>query len=143
MFVIIYSMYHLGPPNITYIDHNKVSLEGNKANLMCIAINDDDSDKPLQVQWYNSSGIQIIPGGSRILVYNTANNITSQVKSVLLFDPVNRTDSGVYTCKVINDPKCYTEANASLIVECKLHIRTYNNYMCICIGMYMHTRIYT
>lgn len=100
-------------------------MEGNKTSLICITTNDDDSDKPLQVLWYNSSGAQIMSDESRISVYNIPNKVTGQLKSVMLFDPVNHTDTGVYICKAFNDPNCYTQANTSLTVECKLHNYNY------------------
>ena len=73
----------------------------------------------MQVQWYDSSDIQVISNESRIIVHTTTNRENGQVELVLLFDPVNRTDDGVYTCKAFNDPKCYAKANASLTVERK------------------------
>ena len=114
-----YIMY-IGPPNIAHIDHNKSPQEGNKINLSCIATNDNESDQALKIQWYNSGGVQVVSKESRISIYNTTNKETGQVKSVLLFDPVNRTDSGVYMCKAFNHPKSYIKANANLTVKCKL-----------------------
>ena len=110
---------YVGPPNITYIDHNTVSLEGNKSDLICIATNDEDSDQPLKIYWYNSSGIQVKSDESRILINNTLYKDTGQLKSELLFNPVNRTDNGVYTCRTFNDPNCFAEKNVKLTVECK------------------------
>lgn len=112
---------HVGPPNIIHINYNTVSLEGSKSKLICIATNDSDSDQPLSIQWYNnnSSDVQVKSDKSRILIYNTLYKDTGQLKAELLFDPVNRTDSGVYTCRAFNDPNCYTEKRAKLTVECK------------------------
>ena len=120
---IILLCTYVGPPNITYIDRNKVSVEGDKSSLTCIVANDNDSDKSLRVKWYNSNGIQILPDESRIFISHIRLRETAQVKSVLLFDPVNHTDSGVYTCKAFNHLKSYTKANANLAVKCKLYMK--------------------
>ena len=122
---VVYCTY-IGPPNITYIDYNTVSLEGNKSKLICIATNDNDSDQPLKIQWYNSSGIQVSPDETRILINSTICKDTGQLKSELLFNPVNRTDNGVYTCRALNDPNCHTEKDAKLIVECKYIVIIHN-----------------
>ena len=117
----LYTLYivYIGPPTIIYIDHNTISLEGNKSDLICIATNDEDSDQPLKIQWYNSSGIQVSSDETRILINSTIRKDTGQLKSELLFDPVNRTDSGVYICRAFNDPNCFAEKNVKLTVECK------------------------
>ena len=117
----------VGPPNILHIDHSEVSIEGNKSYLTCIATNDEDSNHPLQIQWYNSNGTQVLSDGSRIFV---SPNEPSQEKSVVLFDPVNRIDSGVYTCKVFNHFESYSERNFSLNVKCKCYnvCTVYDNY---------------
>ena len=97
-------------------------MEGNKSKLTCTATNDNDSDQPLKIKWYNnSSDIQVKSDDSRILIYNTPYKKTGQLKSELLFDSVNRTDNGVYTCRAFNDPNCYTDKNVKLTVQCKLH----------------------
>ena len=83
----------------------------------------------MQVQWYDSNDIQVISDESRIIVHTTTNRKNDQVESALLFDPVNHTDTGVYTCKAFNDPKCYAKANATLTVECKCdstYVATYS-----------------
>lgn len=109
----------VGPPSITFIDHHKVSVEGDKSSLICVVANDDDSDKSLEVKWYNSSGTQVLSDNSRIIVHNMILTETGQVKSLILFDPVNHTDSGVYTCKAFNHRESSTKANANLTVKCK------------------------
>ena len=117
MCYILYT--NIGPPNITYISHDTVSLEGNKSKLICIANNDNDSDQSVNIQWYRSSSIRIKSDESHILIHNSPDEDTGQLKSELLFDPVNRTENGVYTCRALNDPNCYTEKNVKLTVECK------------------------
>ena len=113
---------YIGPPKIAHISHDTISLEGNKSKLICIATNDDDSDQSLKIQWYYPSGIRIKSDESRILIYNSPGKDTGQLKSQLLFDPVNRTENGVYTCRAFNDPNCYTEKNVKLTVECEYNI---------------------
>ena len=110
-----------GPPKISYINPSKILLEGTKSIIKCVAINDQDSDQPLKIQWYDSSGMQV-SDESRIVINNTSNSVTDEVRSELSFDPVNRTDSGVYTCKAFNDPKCYTNKTTTLIVQCKFYM---------------------
>ena len=41
-------MYIKGPPIIHFISNNTVSLEGDKVNLLCIAINDNHANYSLQ-----------------------------------------------------------------------------------------------
>ena len=109
---------YLGPPKITYIDHSKSPQEGNKTNLSCIATNDNDSDHLLNIQWSNSNGMQVISDESRVSIRNITNKESGEVKSVLMFNPVNHIDSGVYTCKAFNHPKSYAMANTNLTVKC-------------------------
>ena len=94
-------------------------MEGNKSKLICIATNDNDSDQSLKIQWYYPNGIRVKSDESHILIYNSPGNETGQLKSELLFDPVNHTENGVYTCRAFNDPNCYTEKYVKLTVECK------------------------
>jgi len=42
------------------------------------------------------------------------------MQSVLLFDPVNHADTGMYTCRAYNHPQCYNEHKVNLTVECEL-----------------------
>jgi len=44
---------------------------------------------------------------------------TGQVQSVLVFDSVNRSKTGIYTCRAYNDPESYSEKSTTLVVECK------------------------
>ena len=86
---------------------------------MCSATNDDDAINPLMIVWFNAKGMKLESNHKHILVRSTTDPVTGQVQSVLLFDPVNYTDSGEYTCHAFNDNDCYTEAKIILTVKCK------------------------
>lgn len=86
-------------------------------SLLCNASNDADAIERLQIVWYNSEGIIVKPSG-RHLLYNTTDRVTGQVQSVLLFDPVNYTDSGEYTCRASNHNNSYSETKTNLTIEC-------------------------
>ena len=92
------------------------SFEGEKANLMCNATNDIDAVHPVQVNWYKGS-LLLRPDGRRVLAYHKLNT-TKEIVSVILFDPVNHTDDGEYTCRSFNDPLAFTEVTTTLTVEC-------------------------
>ena len=117
----IYVLY-VGPPVIDFITNNTVTFEGNKVNLNCIATNDVDAVTPLTIEWYNSEGLKLKTEGKHEFAYNTTDPNIGQVQSVLLFDPVNYTDSGEYTCHAFNDNDCYTEDKTNLTVECEIII---------------------
>ena len=85
---------------------------------MCNASNDVDAIEMLQIKWYNSSGKEIQEDKTHI-IYNTNDTTTGQLQSVLLFDPVSRADSQIYTCKAFNHPDSSMEAKSKLTVECK------------------------
>ena len=85
--------------------------------MLCNASNDADADEPLLITWYNSEGA-VIKSGGRHLVYTTTDTVTGQVQSVLLFDPVNYTDHGEYTCKASNHNESYSTSRTNLTVEC-------------------------
>ena len=85
---------------------------------MCNASNDIDAIEILQIKWYNSSGKEIQEDKTHI-IYNTNDTTTGQLRSVLLFDPVSRSDDQVYTCKAFNHPNSSKEAKSKLTVECK------------------------
>ena len=110
----------LGKPLILDISSNRVSLEGSKVNLSCNATNDPDAVHPLHVYWYNSDGNQVTSDGEHVLVYNHTDSSSGQVQSVILFDHVNRSDDGTYTCRAFNDPNSTTDMNTTLTVECTL-----------------------
>ena len=52
---------------------------------------------------------------------------------MLLFDPVNHTDTGMYKCKAYNHPQCYNEDKVNLTVECEFSIlyTVANSNLCI------------
>ncbi|XP_065905710.1 cell adhesion molecule DSCAM-like [Dysidea avara] len=106
-----------GPPIINFITSKSVAFEGNKATLICNATNDVDATTSMRIDWYNSEGAKVESEDKHILVYNVTDPVTGQIQLVLLFDPVNHTDSGEYTCHAINDNDCYTEAKSNLTVE--------------------------
>ena len=85
---------------------------------MCNASNDVDAIEVLQIKWYNSSRKEVQEDKTHN-IYNTNDTTTGQLRSVLLFDPVSRADSQVYTCKAFNHPDSSTEAKSKLTVECK------------------------
>ena len=85
--------------------------------------NEADVTTPLKIDWYNSEGVRVESDDKHILVYNTTDWVTGQEQSVLLFDPVNHTDSGEYTCHAFNDVGCHTENKTNLTVECKIIIK--------------------
>ena len=97
---------------------------------MCTATNDEDAVNPLTIAWYNSEGEKVESNDEHLLVYNTTDPLTGQVQLVLLFDPVNHTDSGEYTCHAFNDNDCYTEDKIILTVKCMLKkiFANYNMY---------------
>jgi len=95
--------------------------------LKCNATNDEDAVNPLSVVWHNSKGIILETTHKHILIYNTTDSVSRQAQSVLLFDHVNNTDSGEYTCRAFNDRNCSAENKTNLTVECK-NITFYNAF---------------
>ena len=90
-------MHLLGAPSISYYSSEVVAFEGDKLSLICNATNDEDLVDPIQIRWYN--GTQILkPDGKHVIIYSKYDNTTDQLYLVLLFDPVNHTDDGEYTC---------------------------------------------
>ena len=86
---------------------------------MCNATNDADAIHALQIKWYDSHGKEIQEDKTHI-IHNINDLTTGQLQSVLFFDPVDRTDRQVYTCKAFNHPESYVEAKSQLSVECKI-----------------------
>jgi len=83
-------------------------------------MNDIDAVQPLRIKWYNSKSKQVQIANMNVIVYNNTNNVTGEIQSILLFDPVNHTDTGMYTCRAYNHPQCYNEEKVNLTVECEL-----------------------
>ena len=108
----------IGPPIIVSISNYTVSLEGDKVNLICVAISDVHANYSLQINWYK--GNELISNGSKhILNNNGADKTSRQLHSTLLFDPINHTDNGEYTCRASNHPDTYSELKTNLDVECE------------------------
>ena len=118
-YIIVVVIAIIGPPVINFITSKSVAFEGNKATLICNATNDVDATTSVSIDWYNSEGAKVESESKHRLVYNVTNPVSGQVQSVLLFDPVNHTDSGEYTCHAFNDNDCYTEDKTNLTVECE------------------------
>ena len=94
-----------------------MSAEGNKASLVCVAINDVDAIHSLQINWYKGNK-PVLSNGKHILLYNKADNVSRQLSSTLLFDPVSHTDDGEYTCQAFNHNDSFSEAKTNLSVQC-------------------------
>ena len=94
-----------------------MSPERVKVNLICSVVNDVDAIHPLQIYWYKGNKL-VIPNGKNIILYDETDNASRLVNSTLLFDPVNRTDDGVYTCRAFNHNDSFSESNTTLIVQC-------------------------
>ena len=110
----------IGPPVIIFISNSTVSLEGDKVNLLCTAINDIHANHPLQINWYKGNDHELIkPNSKRILLYNETVKDSRQLKSILTLDPVNPTDDGVYMCRAFNHPDLYFESKTNLSIECE------------------------
>lgn len=121
MFVLFYYIeFCIGAPIITFISNYTVSLEGDKVKLLCIVINDVHATYSLQINWYKGNKL-IIPNGKRILVYNVTVKASGQLNSTLLFDPINHTDDGEYTCRTFNHPDSYSESKTNLTVQCEIN----------------------
>jgi len=97
-----------------------VVFEGSRVDLVCNATNDADANIPVQVSWYNGTEL-IKPDGKDVKVNNLYNNVTDEVHSVLLLNPVNYTNNGDYVCRAFNHPSSFTESRITLTVECKLY----------------------
>ena len=124
MFSILANSYDvtcvmLGAPIIKFISNNTVSLEGDNSNLFCCAINDADAIHPLQVNWYKGNQL-VVSDSKHIILHNEADNSSRQLNSTLLFDPINRTDDGEYTCHAFNHNESFFETKTYLTVECTL-----------------------
>ena len=98
-------------------------LEYTKASLVCNATNDADAVSEVKITWFykNSTSYQIVSSNNNRVIHNVDNsNLSSgNFYSVLLFDPVNRTDEGVYVCKASNHPQSSTESSTEVKIESK------------------------
>ena len=121
LYIYYFNNVNVGPPMIYFISNDTVSQEGDKVNLICIAINDVDAIHLLHVNWYKGNTL-VIPNGKRILLYNETDDPSRQLNSTLLLDPVKRIDDGEYTCRAFNHPNSYSESKTNLIVQCKVTI---------------------
>ena len=121
MLIYAYHNTTTGPPVIIFISNSTVSMEGDKVNLLCTAINDVHTNHSLQINWYKGNDL-IIPDSKHISLYNETVKNSRQLKSILTLDPVNPTDDGVYTCRAFNHPDLYSESKTNLSIECELTI---------------------
>ena len=109
---------YLGPPEITYISPDMTYLEGTKASLICNATNDVDAVNEVQIAWFykNATSLYQIISNNRIIYY-VENSTSGQLYSILLFDPINRADEGVYICRASNHPQSSTESSTEVKIE--------------------------
>ena len=119
----MFSIFHvlIGPPKITYISPDMTYLEGTKASLVCNATNDVDAVNKVQITWFykNSTSLYQVMSSNNHVIHNVENSTSGQLYSVLLFDPVNRTDEGVYVCKASNHPRSITEMSIEVKIKSK------------------------
>ena len=110
---------YLGPPEITYISPDMTYLEGIKASLVCNATNDADAVNEVQIAWCykNSTSLYQVVSNNNHIIHNVKNSASGQVYSKLLFDPINRTDEGVYFCKASNHPQSSTKSSTEVEIK--------------------------
>ena len=117
----MYLHTYVGPPEITYINPDMMYLEGSKARLVCNATNDKDAVKQIKFAWFYknlTSSYQIVPDDSHVKIHSEETSVGRQ--SQLLFNPVNRTDEGVYICKASNHRLSYTESSTKVTIKSNL-----------------------
>ena len=130
-------MCDVGPPTVYCINNHTVSVEGDRATLICTAINDVDANDSLQVNWYKGDQL-VTPNGKHITVHNKSDKSSGQLNSTLSLDPVNRSDYGIYTIRVFNDHNSYSESRINLTIQCMVahfitvYIYTYAVTMYVC-----------
>ena len=98
-------------------------LEGTKTRLVCNATNDADAVKQVQITWFYKNLTlmhEVVPDNSRVMIHNIENSTDMQLHSTLSFDPINRTDEGVYICKASNHPQSNTESSTNVMIKSKL-----------------------
>ena len=88
-------------------------LEGTKASLVCNATNDADAVNELKITWFykNVTSLYEITSSNNRRIHN------GQSYSILLFEPVNRTDEGVYICRASNHPQSITELSTKVMIK--------------------------
>ena len=114
----------IGPPIIKLITNHTAALEGDKVSLMCSAVNDVDAIHPVKINWYKGNTL-VTPKEKHIILYNKTDSVSRHYISTLLFDPVEDTDDGMYTCRAFNDKDSFSELKTKLIVECMYKIASY------------------
>ena len=98
-------------------------LEGTKTRLVCNATNDADTVNQMQITWFyknSTSKHQVVPYTNRVIIHNEESSSGRQLHSTLFFDPINRTNEGVYICKASNHPQSNTESSTKVMIESKL-----------------------
>ena len=115
---------YLGPPKITYISPDNTYLEGTKASLICNATNDADAVNEVHIAWFykNSTSLYQIKSKTNHRIHQVGNSTNRQSYSILLFEPVNRTDEGIYICKASNHPQSYTESSTKVKIKSKMNL---------------------
>ena len=93
--------------------------------MICVAINDVDAIHTLQINWYKRNEL-VTSDGEHVILYNETDKASRHVTSMLLLDPVNRTDEGEYTCQAFNHPASFSELRTNLTVHCKIVTITHN-----------------
>ena len=96
--------------------------EGDKVNLICSAINDFDAVHPLQINWYKGNKL-VTPTKRHVVLYEEADNVSRQQNLTIVFDSVNHTDNGEYTCRAFNHNNSFSELKTNLTIQCTyMHI---------------------
>ena len=67
--------------------------------------------------------------GNHVIIHNNTDKTSGQLSSTLLFDPVNRRDHGMYTCRAFNHPDCYSDSKIELIVQCMVESYAYSSFV--------------
>ena len=110
---------YLGPPKITYISPDMIYLEGTKVILICNATNDADAIEEVQITWFykNSTSLYQIIQNNNHRIHDVRNSSIGQLYSLLHFEPINRTDEGVYICRASNHPQSSTELGTKVMIK--------------------------